>query len=332
MLLRIRVFAFEVEEGLGNACAVQLPDETFAIVDWGTQQPEAFERLFKAIDGRRLTFVAATHAHQDHTLGLERLLDECARRKIAVDRFVYPASTLHKRATCLTRTRLKAKELGIRTSGVTVDDFAGPAGIIPPWLAFGPGWEVRVLSPPASNVSRVEVGALVRDIVPGNETSLVITCRFLDSLSSVLLPGDATAGALTFARDVAAIAGIPLTNQCLLIPHHGARNGVAEWLYEASRGALVVSAPTSSDFHPSREMLTASRSRCLKTGGDIFCTSYAHACRTEFRQTATAEEEHLVSEGRCFGDIVAEVWPSGTWTVESSDAGDLRRQFGFCRH
>jgi glyoxylase-like metal-dependent hydrolase (beta-lactamase superfamily II) len=118
-----------VEEGLGNACLLQLPDGTFGVIDWGTQSEDALETFFDAVDGP-IAFIAATHAHADHTLGLPRLLEACGDRGVPVGRFVYPASSLHKEQRHLTLARTMARTLDVRTSAVHVDDFGGPAGLM----------------------------------------------------------------------------------------------------------------------------------------------------------------------------------------------------------
>lgn len=88
---------FRVEEGLENACLLEFPDKTCAIVDWGMQRQEPLEQALRIAQQGRVRFVAASHAHADHTLGLATLLRECKNRKIQVDRFIYPASPLHRR-------------------------------------------------------------------------------------------------------------------------------------------------------------------------------------------------------------------------------------------
>lgn len=331
---RLRVF--HVEEGLGNACLLQLPDGTFAVVDWGTQNEEAFEMFFDAVDGP-IAFVAATHAHADHTLGLMRLLESCAERGVDVGRFVYPASSLHKEQAYLTRARIKARQLGISTSAVNVSDFRGPDGLPdPPYLAFGNGWRVRVLSPPSSVVGGSEERAFRRDVVPGNETSMVVLFHFTSGDERRgLLTGDATAGTLAFARTVSrAFPELTMRNDCFVVPHHGSRDGIPPWLQELCDGAFLVSAPTESRHHPSPETLAAAVHRCRVAGGEIFCTSYAHACRHEYGRSAPAADRHLTEPGPCFGTIAIDVHESGTaaWSVAGTTSpGELRRPYGFCR-
>lgn len=331
-----RLHVFRVEEGLGNACVLELPDGRFGVIDWETEDPETMAAFFEVVRGP-IAFVAATHAHEDHTLGLQLLFESCAERRIAVRQFVYPASTLNKGKARLTRARLKAKELKIDRFAVHVNDFGGPAGIAdPPYLAWGSGWDVRVLSPPSSVVSDIEERALLRDAVAGNETSLVILFRF-DSGEQRrgLLTGDATPHTLAFALHVSRRhPHLSLRNDCLLVPHHGARNGLPEWLVESSGGAFVVSAPTASPHHPAPSTLAAAVMRCAPGTGELFCTSYARACREGPGRNAPAHHQHLIADGSCFGNIVIDVperGPFGWVLLQSSADGERRRPYGYCR-
>ncbi len=235
------VFRIEDDGGLGNACLLELPDGRVGVVDWGTQHPESLRHALEIICDARVAFVAATHAHADHTLGIALLLEEVVRRGMRVERFAYPASTLNKKQAWLTRARQKAKDLGIPTSAVTVDDFQGSRGYPdPPCLAWGAGWDVRVLSPAATMVAGEELGALRREQVAGNVTSMVILFRFDDRgpMGRVLLTGDATKATLDFAATTAArFPELSLRNECLVVPHHGARGGVPPWLFDLSEGA-----------------------------------------------------------------------------------------------
>jgi glyoxylase-like metal-dependent hydrolase (beta-lactamase superfamily II) len=77
----LTVHVFRVEEGLGNACLLQFPDETCGILDWGTQRTEPLDTALNIAGKAGIRFVAASHAHADHTLGLPKLLRECKKRK-----------------------------------------------------------------------------------------------------------------------------------------------------------------------------------------------------------------------------------------------------------
>ena len=328
------VHVFRVDEGLGNACLLRLPDGEFGIVDWGTTAPRAFGALFDLVATSRIRFVAATHAHADHTLGLPELLRLCDERDIPVGRFVFPASTLHKEDAYLTRARAVAFNLKIPQHSVSVDDFEGPHGLRePPALAWGDGWDVYVLSPPATGVGKYEIKGFTDDVVPGNETSFVLLFRFVAArYGRVVLTGDATRGTLNFARKVTEqFPELRMDNGCLVIPHHGSRNGVPDWLYEHSAGAVVLSAPTDDIHHPSHDTLREIARRLSGRGEALFCTSYALACRQQFGKAAGARARHLVAEGPCFGDISVRVTIRGGWTLtRSSEPGQLRRRFGHC--
>ena len=332
---------FHVSEGLGNACLLELPDESCAIIDWGTQRSEALEAAVKLINRRTVRFIAATHAHADHTLGIAKLLDRFKETGIVVERFVYPASTLHRAHAHLTQARLRARDRGIAMSAIAVDDFGdSPSPREPPFLAWAekPAWELRVLSPSQSRVSEVELRALEAGNVPGNETSLVILFRFLGegaetSYGRVLLPGDATPATLRFARRTAeSFHQLRLDNQAFVVPHHGSARNLPSWLGDHLHGIAVVSAPSNSRHHPSTEALTRlSQRTCRGTTPRLFCTSYAKACADTFGPHAHGAQRSLIRPGRCFGDLTIRVPRNGpAMLLRSSVSGELRRRFGFC--
>lgn len=189
---------FRVEEGLGNACVMQLPDGSYGVVDWGTDKEEVLDIAVSLFHGQSVRFVVATHAHADHTLGISKLLERCHREGIRVDRFVYPVSTLNRENSYLTKARQAARLLKIEMNPLDVDRFESPDGLPqPPWLAWQRDfWDVRVLAPAKSRVGSAEIAALEQGAVPGNDTSMVILFRFCQSNDSgigrALLPGDAT--------------------------------------------------------------------------------------------------------------------------------------------
>ncbi len=332
---------FRVSEGRGNACLMELPDGTCGIVDWGTQREDALDAVLKLVAERRIRFVAASHAHADHTLGLAALLQTCYEQGIPVERFVYPASTLHRATAYLTKARLVAKECGIPMSSVAVDDFPGPESRPdPPYLAWArdPAWEVRLLSPSQTHVGSSEIRALSRDAVPGNETSLVILFRFSgeptgSGMGQVLLPGDATPATLRFARQTTRhFPTLKLDNQAFVVPHHGSSSNLPHWLDDHLHGIVVVSAPTDSRHHPGAGILERLRRRTCGGGSfRLFCTSYAGACFEAFGELARGDQLRLVRPGRCFGDIAIRVpqsEPAGL--ARSSASGEARRPFGYC--
>ena len=333
---RFDLHLFRVEEGLGNAVLLRLPDATFGVVDWGTQRNEPLDRLLELVQGSRLRFVAATHAHADHTLGIPRLLAACHAQKIPIDYFVYPASTLHKPESHLTRARHQAKDLEIQTSPVGIDEFEGPKGHRdPPWLAWGMDWEVRVLAPAMMDVAGAEIDALKREIVPGNETSLVLLCRFTAATGDpgngrILLPGDATPATLSSALKTAErFPALTLDNQAFVVPHHGSSKNLPEWIDPLLHGLILVSAPTNSPHHPTPSILERlARRGHNPAGARLFCTSYAQACRKAYGPGVGG---WLVQPGPCFGDLTVEVPPSGPAVFQSSTAqGERRRRFGYC--
>ena len=329
---------FRVNEGLGNACVLEFPDKTCGILDWGTQEPEPLEEALNIARQGYIRFVAASHAHADHTLGLEKLLRECNRRKIRIEKFVYPATTLHIGDDHLTAARKAAAEFKIDMSSIGVDDLQRAGEWRPPALAWGvdeESWEVRVLSPSLRNIAKAEMRAFGREVVPGNETSLVVLFRFLGQKSAIglgraLLPGDATPGTLAFARDTGKhFPELVIDNQAFLVPHHGSQHNLPVWVKTHIHGVVVVSAPTDSPHHPSQKTLELLGN--WTHGSDrLFCTAYAQCCAKAFG-TRAAPNDPLVEPGNCFGNVVIRVPRSAPAALTQSSApGHQRRPYGYC--
>jgi hypothetical protein len=51
-----------------------IPDHSCGVLDWGAQVGEAHEKALQIVDRGRLRFVAGTHVHSDHAVGLQGLL------------------------------------------------------------------------------------------------------------------------------------------------------------------------------------------------------------------------------------------------------------------
>src|SRR4051812_24231171 len=94
---RFSLHVFRVEEGLGNASLLELPDGRFGFVDGEPGHRGVIETAFNLIGGHNVAFIAAPPAHADHTMGIGALLREAAARDVVIERFAYPATSTHKR-------------------------------------------------------------------------------------------------------------------------------------------------------------------------------------------------------------------------------------------
>jgi hypothetical protein len=331
---------FRVEKELGNACLLELPDGSCGFVDWGTQRQEALDAALLLTEGGHVSFIAATHGHADHTLGLEMLITNLHERGVRIERLVYPASTLHRENAYLTRARDAALDLNITMNALAVDNFPGPSGPNqPPYLAFGEDWEVRVLSPSAGIVGSSETRSLRNRVVPGNDTSLVVLFRFkrvsrrTPGVGRALLPGDSTPATLKFAKETGIdFPELALDNQAFLVPHHGSSNNLPTWIDRFLHGIVVISSGTKSTVHPSAKVLKRLSRHCRHGRSTrLFCNAYAGVCSKAFGKNAESREKKWIEPGSCFGDIVIRIdRKSVARVVRSSAKGQKRRKFGYC--
>jgi Metallo-beta-lactamase superfamily len=265
--MKAELWVFRVEQGLGNACALIFPDGSGAVIDWGTCRDEPLQelwRLLSRVSSPRLRFVAATHPHADHTLGLEQLLTRFHAHGAQIDRLVYPTPLGGPGENALKRARHRAKALRIPMSSVAVATLPGspPA----PVLAVGSSspnekWIVHVIAPVDTAIGNAEVQAERSGIIPGNPTSLVFQFGFERNQASLhrgraILPGDATPATLNVARERSLqLAQLSLVNDALVIPHHGSSHNWVPWFDGMIRGIAVISAPSGRPKHPSETVL-----------------------------------------------------------------------------
>ncbi len=324
---------YRVENGLGNACALLFPDKTLGVVDWGTQADEPLVSLLDETAPERVRFVAATHAHADHTLGIKKLLAGCVDRGIAVDRLVYPTSTRRPTgADYLFEAREYAFSQGIAMTPVGVSDFSSSGGSRHvPTLAAGEGWDIRVLAPPSERSGREEVAAHKQDRAAGNLTSLVLMYRThgLDGAAgNVLLPGDATPETLRYAaQNARREPGLTMDHDMLVVPHHGSQKNLPAWLDRHIKGSAVISAPANSLHHPAQQVLERLGALCApRDGAQVFCTSYARHCRQSFGPPAAGADQSPL----CFGHMTFSIAHDGTRFGRSTHNGEDMRSFGIC--
>lgn len=328
--------------GLGNACLLELPDGSFGVFDWGTRDPAHLDRALALLDRRRLRFVAASHAHSDHTLGLAELLHACAQAGNPAERLIYPAASLHRGTADLARACEAALDLGIPQSAVTVDDFRPAPRQDPPYLAWHEDfdWDIRILAPSAPIVAAADVRAAIRGRLPSNSTSLVALFRFLRSSEDrrdsdrgrALLPGDATPATLRYARETARLADMDFAHQLFFVPHHGSARNLPKWIERYLRGVAVVSAPTDSPHHPSPAVLERlARITCSSGDSGLFCTGYARACGAAFASRAPADRPDAAVPGPCFGNLAVTLDADASARLEQcSGPGEARRPCGHC--
>ena len=320
---------FRVPEGLGNACALLFEDQTAAVVDWGTDETDVLERLLElAPNGFR--FVLATHGHEDHTLGLPRLIRACVERKLPIEYLFFPTDVNPTDGRDhLLEARFYAASNGIKMATLGVDEFTYHEGKrVLPVITSGDGWELAVLAPSRVAVSRDATKAIIQNRQTGNLTSIVLMYRAKDSeghSGNALLPGDATPATLRFAYQSAAQSHIgSLDNDLLLVPHHGSHRNFPHWMETHTKGSFAFSTPFDRRHHPNEQVLERAARQCKGTGPrSVFCTSYSHHCRVKYAQGQNIGPA-------CFGDLRFALNSDGIYLAASSDDGEAKRAFGYC--
>ncbi len=324
-----------VVKGNGNACAFIFPDQTIGIVDWGTDDRSCIRSLLDDEKPPKVRFVLATHSHADHTMGLLDVLEECVNRGVRPENFFYPAigQLTLRPSDYLGRAVKYAVDHHIPTHSVSVHDF-DPKNPAPPFaIAANPDWDVSILAPPSSSNNRHQIKSHLSNINPGNPTSIVLLFRYVATKATqgrAVLPGDATPAVLKFAADHATrYPDFHIDNDVMIAPHHGSSHNWPKWLTAHVQGVAVISAGANRPSHPSLSVLQLLGPHCRQTTpSSLFCTSYAHQCRTAFAHLAS--NTTLVREGPCFGDIEIELAPTGAQVTDHDPNGPARRASGYC--
>ena len=322
----------------GNACAFVFDDATIGIVDWGTKDITSFAALLDETKTSRVRFVVATHAHSDHTKGLELILRECVERDITVNRLFYPATGPVNLGPYdyLNRAAIFAHENGMNIHALSVNDFPEDQVQPPPYVARTDHWEVTILAPPSSTNTSHQLISHRRETNPGNTTSLILLFRYLNNAAApsghALLPGDATPALLRFAASLSEqYPELSIDNDTIVVPHHGSAHNWPDWMNQYINGNAIVSAGPNGKDHPHENVLkTIARTCDANEGGRLYCTSYARACRDAFASEPVLMRNPLLGQGPCFGDIRVRLSRAGSTVIGKDPAGDFRRRYGFC--
>src|SRR5712672_2793111 len=201
------------------------------------------------------------------------------------------------------------------------------------------GWIVRVIAPIDTGIGAAEARAERRGTTPGNETSLILQYAFRYRGKShgrgrALLPGDATIATLRLARRKSEeFPELSLTNDALVIPHHGSRRNWISDLTDTLRGFALVSAPSGRVHHPSADVLRQAVSAC-GSGDDsrLVCTSFAGVCHAAWRKDSRGAGAQPGRLDPCFGDVAVRLsFDTPPRLIAHDPLGPARRQFGHCR-
>ena len=228
MVICIFIFLFQKNEftatyldvGQGDASVLELPDGRSMVVDTGTTGRET--AAFLRYRGKRgIDILAISHAHPDHTGGLDYLAEQFYVKEIWDNgRLILPDRLKHIPHRSLNR-------------GDIIE---------------GPGYRISALHPyPGFYTSSG------REYNAANNDSLVF--RIESGKSSFLYAGDIE----TEAEDDILYLGRWLKSNVLKVPHHGGKTSAHElFLRAVSPDVAVISAGRDNSFgHPHQETLDA---------------------------------------------------------------------------
>ena len=343
--------------GHGDSVVLEHNDGTdrhFAVIDSNCRagrEPPALTKL-RERDAKGLSFVALTHPHADHYLGLREILEWYDGS--AVDLYTFPLKRYtHGRLKKLAATFRKVCE---RTDSPTVtrgveefvsflvtaknafdgDHWTEPTG---PWSVLAPtgfqGVEMAVLSPPSrvrgewfQQIEHEDLGIVENP--KHNELSLAFSVKY--GGVQVVLGGDATRSNWLYQkRFYSDRAGVPLLGAAAKLPHHGSKNNctrdVLEHIFNTEKACIALLSANGRS-HPAPETYALLAEMAIQP----YCTNLASQCGANIRELMVASEldpvlrrllnMHLVAgEGEniqpCQGNVLFRIYSCGATEIRT---------------
>ena len=280
----------------------------FAVIDSNSRiglKPRALEKL-GVLGAQSLSFVAITHPHADHYMGMRAIMEAYKGRidniyTFPVDRDRQRLKKLaeaYKRTIDITDSETvgtqAAEFIHILRLAKGVKVWETPAGTIN--RLPSPGFsDVKIYSilPPArvkgDYFQEIVTGKLQLETPKQNELSLAFLIQYRGF--NIVLGGDGTYGNWIYQRKRLPAVGVTLASVAVKLPHHGSKqdchDNVLDLLYQGS--ALTEKAPIgciSADgrSHPHPEVLDNLRKRGIKP----YCTNLAKRCGANLHELTQA--------------------------------------------
>lgn len=324
----------------------------FAVIDSNVQtgqKPRALEKL-EMLGAQSLSFVAITHPHADHYMGMRAIMEAY---KGQIDNiYTFPIDKdrerLRKLAEVYKRTidatdsetvSIQAAEfIHILRLAKGIKVWETPTGTINQLPA--PGFlDVRIHSilPPArvkgDYFQAIATGKLQLETPRQNELSMAFLIQYRGF--NIVLGGDGTYGNWLYQGKRLTALGVTLASAAVKLPHHGSKlnchDKVLNLLYQGS--ALTEKAPiacisANGISHPDPEVLDNVRKRGIKP----YCTNLAKRCGANVYEliqdpnvnpvliryiNSVAVDSSNKTKQACQGDITIRIDDENLFSVET---------------
>lgn len=344
-MLRIHI----LDVGHGDSIVLEYRDEkdtkSFAVIDSycksGTE-PKALSRL-KALGANSLSFVAITHPHADHYMGMRAILEHFANRIDTLYTFPIKKESAYiervvrnyKKFAITTDSELIRKKsvelayiLKLASSSVAEcwEDPAGAKSLLTP-SGFS-GVTIHSILPPARVKGDFFQRILDESIEPENDSLNNLSMAFLIEYAGqqIVLAGDGTYDNWHYQSKQWNKIGFGLSPVAVKLPHHGSKHdcdpSVQNVVFGSSASQqknAVACISANGKSHPAPEVLD----ELTRRGILPYCTNISTRCNSarqsllesagtdqallRFIGSATIDNEDDIRP--CQGDIVLELTP-----------------------
>jgi len=364
-LLRIHI----LNVGHGDSIVLEYIDETgaksFAVVDSNCKvgaEPPALG-LLKSLGAQALSFVAITHPHADHYMGMRAILSHFSkridslytfpiRRDQAFLKLVIEAYKRYATSTDNKTLQHKLVELAhvlhlAPTAAANWEDPAGTKTILP---ARGfTDVEISTILPPAhvrgEFFQKIVDGSIEPERENLNDLSMAILIEYADQ--QVILGGDGTYRKWHYQSNRWKSGNIRLSPIAVKLPHHGSKHDCSSTVLDLLFGNRNSQKPDSvacisanGRSHPAPEVLKELVARGIKP----YCTNLSKRCGSTRAVEITGNQTEPVllrliaaalfdedATQPCQGNIVLELTPGKALTVrtEIQNLCPLRGDYAF---
>lgn len=299
-MLRIHI----LNVGHGDSIVLEFRGEgdkkSFAVIDSNCipdSSPPALE-LLKSLGANSLSFVAITHPHADHYMGMRRILEAFSKKIETLYTFPIKKESEHlkklllaykKNAEATTSEKIQKTNLELAyilqlASKSAAKSWEAPSGIKSLISAPGfPNQSIWAILPPSRVKGRFFQGIIDGSVEPEKEELNDLSMAFLIEYGGhqVILAGDGTKASWSYQNKQWKKAGISFSPAAVKLPHHGSKYDCDATVQNVIFGDendqqpnAIACISADGKTHPSLEVLDGLTKRGIKP----YCTNLSTRC------------------------------------------------------
>lgn len=352
-MLRIHI----LNVGHGDSIVLEFRDEnhaaSFAVIDSNCKQgspPPALE-LLKSLGATSLSFVAITHPHADHYMGMKEILKHFSNRIEVLYTFpiqrdsqmLNKAVSIYKKYYCETDSlSVKSKSIELAAilklaSNRVATVWETPTGFKNPITAKGfSGVSISAILPPSNVKGDIFHKISSESLEPENESLNDLSMAFLIEYAGkqIVLGGDGTYKNWVYQGKRWEQAGIKLSPIAVKLPHHGSKHDCSAKVQDIIFGNIqeqpenvVACISANGKSHPAPEIMD----ELVRRGIKPYCTNLATRCGNTHQVNLKSKEidpallrfiSSAIVDGEdnmkpCQGNIILELSPGKQLSIHT---------------